>query len=83
MSYLMYPQVFIDFEKHQDAYSDTSVIPTRPFFYGLAHGDEVSIEIQPGKTLLIKFLTVSDPHQDGTRVSDQGASVVVTGADIS
>jgi pyruvate carboxylase len=67
MAYLMYPQVFLDFEKHLDAYSNTSVIPTTPFFYGLQRGEEIAIEIEPGKTLLIKFLTVSDPHDDGTR----------------
>ncbi|HEY7090876.1 MAG TPA: biotin/lipoyl-containing protein, partial [Tepidisphaeraceae bacterium] len=67
LSYLMYPQVFLDFQKHVDAYSNTSVVPTWPFFYGLQKGDEISVEIEPGKTLLIRFLTVSDPHEDGTR----------------
>jgi pyruvate carboxylase len=83
MSYLMYPQVFLDFEKHQDNYSDTSVIPTIPFFYGMKQGDEVSVEIEPGKVLLLKFLTISDPHEDGTRtvfyeLNGQPRSVVVT-----
>jgi pyruvate carboxylase len=67
LSYLIYPQVFIDFDKHLEAYSNTSSLPTWPFFYGLQKGDEISVEIEPGKTLLIKFLTVSDPHEDGTR----------------
>ncbi|HMB96051.1 MAG TPA: biotin/lipoyl-containing protein, partial [Tepidisphaeraceae bacterium] len=66
-SYLMYPQVFLDFEKHQSQYDNTSFIPTGPFFYGLQRGDEISVEIEPGKTLLIRFLTTSDPHEDGTR----------------
>jgi pyruvate carboxylase len=82
MSYLMYPQVYSDFAKHLDAYSDTSVIPTPQFFYGMSAGDEVSIEIEPGKTLLIRFLTISDPHEDGTRtvffeLNGQPRSVVV------
>jgi pyruvate carboxylase len=67
LSYLMYPQVFIDFEKHLDAYGNTSVVPTGPFFYGLQRGEEIAVEIEPGKTLLIRFLTVSEPHEDGTR----------------
>jgi pyruvate carboxylase len=67
MSYLMYPQVFLDFSKHTAAYSDTSVIPTPNFFYGLAPGQEINIEIEPGKSLIVKFLTTGEPREDGTR----------------
>jgi pyruvate carboxylase len=66
-SYVLYPQVFLDFAKHVQTYSDTSMVPTPPFFYGLKRDEETAVEIEPGKTLLIKFLTVSDPHDDGTR----------------
>ncbi len=47
-------------------YSDTSVLPTPVFFYGMAAGEEIAVDIEPGKTLIIKFLTVGDPHADGT-----------------
>ena len=67
LSYLLYPQVFIDYEKHLEEYSNTSVLPTPAFFYGLHRGDEISVEIEPGKVLVVKFLTVSEPHDDGTR----------------
>ena len=59
--------MFTQFAEHQDRYSDTGVLPTPVFFYGMRPGDEVSIEIEPGKTLILKFLTVGDPHPDGTR----------------
>ena len=49
-------------------YSDTSVLPTPVFFYGMEPGEEISVEIEPGKTLIIKFLTVGDPHPDGQRL---------------
>ena len=52
---------------HQAKYSDTSVLPTPVFFYGMEPGEEASIDIEPGKTLIIKFLTVGEPHADGTR----------------
>ena len=42
-------------------------MPTSAFFYGLASGDEITVEIEPGKSLIIKFLTSSEPHPDGTR----------------
>ncbi|MFT3788099.1 MAG: pyruvate carboxylase subunit B [Tepidisphaeraceae bacterium] len=67
MSYLMYPQVFADYEKHQKAFSRTSVIPTGPFFYGLKPNEETNIEIEPGKSLIVKFISISQPHEDGTR----------------
>jgi pyruvate carboxylase len=67
MSYLMYPQVFLDYDKHLKAYDNTSVIPTPAFFYGLQSGDEVNIDIEPGKRLILRYLTTSDPHEDGTR----------------
>lgn len=64
-SYLMYPQVFLDYDKFHKNYSDVSVIPTVQFFYGLQPYQEVPIEIEPGKTLLVRFLTVGDPDPDG------------------
>jgi pyruvate carboxylase len=66
-SHLMYPKVFADFAEHQRKYSDTSILPTTTFFYGMEAGEEVSVDIEPGKTLIIKYLTVGDPHSDGRR----------------
>jgi pyruvate carboxylase len=66
-SYLMYPKVFEDFAAHERQYSDVSVLPTPVFHYGMEAREEVAVDIDPGKTLIIKFLTVGDPHADGTR----------------
>ena len=68
VSYLMYPKVFTDFARFEQQYSDVSVLPTPAFFYGLDAGEEVAVEIEPGKTLIIKYLTVSEPHEDGRRL---------------
>ena len=68
VSYLLYPKVFTEFAEFQVRYSDVSVLPTPVFFYGMQKGEEVSVEIEPGKTLIIKFLTVGDPHDDGKRL---------------
>jgi pyruvate carboxylase len=67
LSYLLYPDVFVKYDKFRQTYADVSVLPTPAFFYGLASGEEITIEIEPGKTLILKFLTASDPHPDGTR----------------
>ncbi len=67
MSYLMYPEVFLKFAKARSAYGDMEVLPTPQFFYGLDRGQEIAVELEPGKTLVVKLLTVSDPHPEGTR----------------
>jgi pyruvate carboxylase len=67
LSYLLYPRVFPDLASHQAKYSDTSVLPTPLFFYGMEPGEEVSIDIERGKTLILKFLAVGDAHEDGSR----------------
>jgi pyruvate carboxylase len=67
LSYLLYPEVFLKYEQFRQSYSDVSVLPTPGFFYGLKPGEEVTVEIESGKTLITKFLGTSDPHPDGTR----------------
>jgi pyruvate carboxylase len=67
LSYLLYPEVFLKFDKFRQVHSDVSVLPTPTFFYGLKSGEEITVEIEAGKTLIIKYMTASDPHPDGTR----------------
>ena len=67
LSYLLYPEVFSKFDRFRLTYSDVSVLPTPAFFYGLSSGEEITVEIESGKSLIIKFLTFSEPHPDGTR----------------
>ena len=67
LSSLLYPEVFSKFDKFRQTYSDVSVLPTIAFFYGLKSGEEITVEIEPGKTLIVKYLTASEPHPDGTR----------------
>ena len=67
LSYLLYPEVFTNFDRFRQTYSDVSVLPTPAFFYGLKSGEEITVEIESGKTLIIKFLTFSEPYPDGTR----------------
>jgi pyruvate carboxylase len=66
-SYLMYPKVFIDYLQNRLDFGRVSVLPTQLFFYGMESGDEISIDIDRGKTLIVRFVAVSDSHEDGTR----------------
>jgi pyruvate carboxylase len=67
MSYLMYPDVYLKFAAARTAYGNLEILPTPQFFYGLERGPEIAVELEAGKVLVIKLLTVSDPHPDGTR----------------
>ena len=67
LSYLLYPEVFLKFDKFRQVHSDVRVLPTPAFFYGLKSGEEITVEIEAGKMLIVKFMTTSDPHPDGTR----------------
>ncbi len=67
LSYLLYPEVFSKFDRFRQSYSDVSVLPTPAYFYGLNSGEEITVEIESGKSLIIKFLTSSEPYPDGTR----------------
>ncbi|MEZ5287615.1 MAG: pyruvate carboxylase [Vicinamibacterales bacterium] len=67
MSSVLYPKVYETFDAHRTAYYDTSVIPTPNFFYGLKPGEETAVEIEKGKTLIIRYLTTGELHEDGKR----------------
>ncbi|MBZ2184650.1 MAG: pyruvate carboxylase [Bryobacter sp.] len=67
MSYLMYPDVFLKFARTRAAYDNVEVLPSPQFFYGMQKGEEISFDLEPGKTLIVKYLTTSEPHPDGSR----------------
>jgi pyruvate carboxylase len=67
LSYLLYPKVYLDYAEHWRLYESTWMIPTANFFYGLQAGEETAVEIERGKTLIIRYLTTGDVRDDGTR----------------
>jgi pyruvate carboxylase len=66
-SWLMYPKVFTEYMADRVHYGDTSVLPTRAFFYGLETGEEITVDLEKGKHLIIRYVATSDVHDDGTR----------------
>jgi pyruvate carboxylase len=66
-SHLMYPKVFEEYVTGRVAYGDVSALPTAVFFYGMQPGKEINIDIERGKTLIVRYVAASDPHDDGTR----------------
>jgi len=88
VTWLLYPRVFEDFARHQARYGDVSVLPTPAFLEGPKAGEELSVDIEPGKTLLIRLLTVGEPHGDGLRtvffeLNGQPRSVTVADASLA
>jgi pyruvate carboxylase len=67
LSLTIYPRVFPDFAAHERSYSDTSMLPTSLFFHGPDPNVEHPVEIEPGKTLIVKLQAVGEPHADGKR----------------
>jgi pyruvate carboxylase len=66
-SFLLYPEVFIDYAAHQRAYGDVGLLPTPVFFYGMQPQDEIAVDIERGKTLIVRMLAVSDADERGER----------------
>lgn len=68
LAYALYPKVFEDYMKAYDSFGDISVLDTPSFLYGLKLGEEIEVEIEKGKTLIIKLVSIGEPQHDGTRV---------------
>jgi pyruvate carboxylase len=67
LSFLMSPDVFLKFARARQSWGNVEVLPTPQFYYGMQRGDEIAVELEPGKALVIKFLTVGEPHPEGFR----------------
>ena len=66
-SYLMYPKVFTDFAAAQELYGPVSMLPTPSYFYGIAQDEEVLIDLERGKTLVVRCLGFGETDEKGMR----------------
>jgi len=66
-SHIMYPEVFAGFAKQAHLNGDLSRLPTPAFFYGMKPGQEISVEIEPGKTLFIRMVNIGAVDAEGKR----------------
>ena len=64
-SYLMYPKVFTDYAAHLEKFGPVDVLATPVFFYGMEAGEEIAVDIEAGKTLIIRLLAVGEVDDDG------------------
>ena len=66
-SYLLYPKVFEEYARHRQQFGNVSVLSTPVFFYGMEVDNEISIEIDKGKELIVRYLATGDVHEDGSQ----------------
>ena len=66
-SYCLYPKVFSDWVRFTNEYGDVAVLDTPTFFFGLTPGEEVNVEIEPGKILVIRLVHIGKANDDGIR----------------
>jgi pyruvate carboxylase len=67
LSYLLYPRVFDQAHENYKKYGNLAILPTLNFFYGMKVQEETLIELEPGKVIIVKLLSVSNPNEDGMR----------------
>ncbi|MEH7501661.1 pyruvate carboxylase [Neobacillus drentensis] len=68
LSHALYPKVFMEYIKTDEQYGNISVLDTPTFLYGMRLGEEIEVEIETGKTLIVKLVSIGHPQADGTRV---------------
>lgn len=64
-SYLMYPKVFKDYAAHRARFGDVSLLPTPAFFYGLTGTEEITVDLERGKSLIVSQQGMAGPDQEG------------------
>lgn len=67
LAYALYPKVFEEYAIMAKEFGNISVLDTATFLYGLRLGEEIEVEIEKGKTLIIKLVSIGEPQHDGTR----------------
>ena len=67
IAYCFYPKVYKEYREHRKEYGYIMRMGSHVFFNGMALGETNKINIEDGKTLVIKYLGLGDLNEDGTR----------------
>jgi pyruvate carboxylase len=67
LSYLMYPKVFEQFYHFKSHFGNVDRLPTPSFYYPMKPNEEIIVELESGKNLIIRFKHIGEPDQDGFR----------------
>ena len=64
-SYLMYPKVFVEYAAAIATYGPVAHLPTPVYFYGMASGEEISVDFEPGRTIVVRLQVVGETDDEG------------------
>jgi len=67
LSYALYPKVFEEWKEFQAVYGDVGELPTHLFLKPMKEGEEVELELEKGRTFIIKMVSMPPPDADGIR----------------
>jgi pyruvate carboxylase len=67
LSWQLYPKVYEDFYNNYEEYGAVRNVPTPNFFYGLNANEEIIVEIDKGKNILVQYLNITEPNLAGER----------------
>jgi len=67
LSYALYPKVFEEWKQFQSVYGDVGELPTHLFLKPMKEGEEVELEIERGRTFIVKLVSMPPPDADGMR----------------
>ncbi|SKA30540.1 pyruvate carboxylase [Consotaella salsifontis] len=68
-AYLMYPKVFLDFVAASDTYGPVSILPTPNYFYGMDQDEEIQVELERGKTMIVRCTGITETDEEGMRAA--------------
>ncbi len=68
ISWKLYPKVFEAWHTHRERYGEVWFIPTPPFFYGLSPNEEILVTLEKGKTIIVRYLNMTEPNEQGNRL---------------
>jgi pyruvate carboxylase len=68
LSYSLYPRVFEQAHEKYKLYGNVAILPTPNFFYGMKIGEETMIDLEPGKTIIVKLLSIGNANEEGIRI---------------
>jgi len=68
LSYKFYPKVFEEYHAFREQFGSVQSIPTLAFFYGMRENEEIIVELEQGKNVIIKYLNKTEANEQGRRL---------------
>lgn len=65
LSYKLYPKVWKNAYEHHLKYGNVMQVPTKNFFYGMELGEEIMVELDRGKNVLVSLMLKGEPDENG------------------